>query len=82
MITIPSLPEGSVPSCLVDVGDSSEEGTEDNLGVVLEEVDLHGSVGQMHHHCTAGPEPSLQGGNTRQLVLFSDLDVIKIVNHH
>ena len=52
------LPEGSVLPCLVYVGDSSEERAEDDLGVVLEEVYLHGSVGQVHDHRSAGSEPS------------------------
>ena len=68
-------PEGSVLSCLVDVGDCTEEGAEDDLGVVLEEVDLHGAVGQVHHHSSAGPEPGLQGGDPGQLVLLPHLHV-------
>ena len=66
-------PEGSVLPCLVDVGDCTEEGAEDDLGVVLEEVDLHGAVGQVHHHSSAGPEPGSQGGDTRQLILLTNL---------
>ena len=66
-------PKGSISPCLVNVGDSSEEGTEDDLGVIFEEVYLHCSIGQMHHHSTTGPEPGLEGGNTGQLVLFSNL---------
>ena len=70
-----SSPEGSVLSRLINVGDSAEKGAEDDLGVVLEEVDLHGAVSEVHHHGPAGPEPGLQGGDTRQLVLLPHLHV-------
>ena len=68
-------PEGSVPPRLVNVGDGSQEGTEDDLGVVLEEVDLDGAVGEVHHHSSAGPEPGLQGGDPGQLILLPHLHV-------
>ena len=68
-------PEGSVPPRLVNVGDGSQERTEDDLGVVLEEVDLDGAVGEVHHHSSAGPEPGLQGGDPGQLVLLPHLHV-------
>lgn len=41
--------------------------------MILKEVDLHGTVGEMHNHGPAGPKPGLQGGDTGQLVLFTDL---------
>jgi hypothetical protein len=66
-------PEGSVLPALVNVGDSSKERAENDLGMILEEVDLHGTVGEMHHHGSASPEPGLQGWDTGQLVLFTDL---------
>ena len=44
-----------------------------HLGVVLEEVDLHGAVGEVHHHGPARPEPGLQGRDTGQLVLLTHL---------
>ena len=44
------IPECSVLPGLVNVGDGSQERTEDDLGVVLEEVDLDGPVGEVHHH--------------------------------
>ena len=69
-------PEGSVLSRFVNVSDSSEEGAEDDLGVVLEEVDLHGAVGEVHHHRPARPEPGLQSRDTGQLVLFPDLGIV------
>ena len=68
-----SSPEGSVLSRLINVGDSAEKGAEDDLGVVLEEVDLHGAVGEVHHHGPARPEPGLQGRDTGQLVLLTHL---------
>ena len=68
-------PEGSVLSRLVNVGDSAKEGTEDDLGVVLEEVDLHCAVCEVHHHCPARPEPGLECRDTGQLVLLPDLGV-------
>ena len=43
--------------------------------MVLEEVDLDGPVGEVHHHGPAGPEPGLEGGDTRQLVLLPHLHV-------
>merc|ERR1719289_426116 len=54
-------PEGPVLPRLVNVGDRSEERTEDYLGMILEEVDLHCSVGKVHHHGSACSKPSLQG---------------------
>ena len=70
-----SSPEGSVLSRLINVGDSAEKGAEDDLGVVLEEVDLHGAVSEVHHHGPASSEPGLEGGNTGELVLLPDLHV-------
>jgi len=68
------LPKCSVSPGLINVGDSSKKRTKDDLGVVFEEVYLHGSIGQVHHHGSAGSEPGLEGGNTGQLVFFSHLD--------
>ena len=73
-------PEGSVLPALVNVGDSSKERAEDDLGMILEEVDLHGTVGEMHHHGSAGPEPGLQGGDTGKLVLFTNLKLKMVKN--
>ena len=70
-----TLPKCSVSPGLINVGDSSKERTKDDLGVVFEEVYLHGSIGQVHHHGSAGSEPGLEGGNTGQLVFFSHLDI-------
>ena len=68
-------PEGSVLSRFINVGDSAEEGAEDDLGVVLEEVDLHCAVSEVHHHGPTRPEPGLQSRDTGQLVFLPDLDM-------
>ena len=43
--------------------------------MVLEEVDLHGAVGKVHHHGPTRPEPGFQSRNTRQLVLLAYLNM-------
>ena len=52
-------PEGAVLASLVDVGDSAEKRTKDDLGVILEEVYLDRSVGEMHHNGAGSSEPRL-----------------------
>ena len=42
--------------------------------MVLEEVDLHGAVGEVHHHGARRPEPGLERGDTGELVLLPHLD--------
>ena len=39
----------------------------------LEEVDLDGSVAEVHDNSSGGPEPGLQGRNTGQHILVTDL---------
>ena len=68
------IPECPVLPGLVNVGDGAEERAEDDLGVVLEEVDLHGAVGEVHHHGARRPEPGLERGDTGELVLLPHLD--------
>ena len=68
------IPECPVLPGLVDVGDGAEERAEDDLGVILEEVDLHGAVGEVHHHGARRPEPGLERGDTGELVLLPHLD--------
>ena len=70
-------PECSILSGFINVCDSSKQRTQDDLGVVFEEVDLHGSVCQMHNHSSACPEPGLKSRDTRQLVLFANLVTIQ-----
>ncbi len=67
--------EGAIPLVLVNVGDSRHVRTEDDLGVVLEEVDLESAVGQVHDDGPGGAEPGLEGGDTRQLIALPDLHV-------
>ena len=43
--------------------------------MVLEEVDLHGAVSEVHHHGPARPEPGLESRDTGQLVLLPDLEM-------
>ena len=69
------IPECPVLPGLVNVGDGAEERAEDDLGVVLEEVDLHGAVGEVHHHGARRPEPGLKRGDTGELVLLPHLDI-------
>ena len=68
------IPECPVLPGLVDVGDGAEERAEDDLGVILEEVDLHGAVGEVHHHGPARPEPGLESRDTGQLILLPNLE--------
>ena len=42
--------------------------------MVLEEVDLHGAVGEVHHHGPARPEPGLESRDTGQLIFLTDLE--------
>ena len=46
-----------------------------HLGVVLEEIDLHGAVGEVHDDGPAGAEPGLEGGDPGELVLLPHLHV-------
>jgi len=55
-------PVGSASLLHVQVGDSSQQRTQDDLGVILEEVDLYGSIAEVHDYCSAGTEPSLEQG--------------------
>ena len=47
--------------------------------MVLEEVDLHSAVGEVHHHGPARPEPGLKSRDTGQLVLLADLGINSII---
>ena len=49
--------------------------------MVLEEVDLHGAVGEVHHHGPARPEPGLQSRDTGQLVLLPNLEMKLTINY-
>lgn len=43
--------------------------------MVLKEVDLHGAVGEVHHHSPTRSEPSLEGRDTGQLILLPNLQI-------
>ena len=43
--------------------------------MIFEEVYLHRPVGEVHHYSSAGSEPGLECGDTRQLVLLPHLHV-------
>jgi len=60
--------EGAEVARLVDVGDGAHQRADDELGVVLEEVDLHHATVQVEDNGRACAEPLLQARQPRQLV--------------
>jgi len=52
-------PEGSVLFRLVDVSHGAQQRAQNNLCVILEEVDLNGSVAEVHDDGPGGSEPSV-----------------------
>ena len=48
----------------VDVGDGGHGGLEDDLGMILEEVDLQSAVGEMKHDRRSSAEPRAQKWKT------------------
>lgn len=61
---------------IVNVGHSSHQWAQDDLGMILEEIYLHCAIGEVERDCRARAQPSPQARQSDQVVTFPRTDIL------